>query len=473
MIKNHEADIDKVITLDLVDFLNDDLGNYAFYKVLTQIPHILDGLTITQRKIIHVMSKNKDKTFKTAQTYSYLLNDTKYVHGDVSVYNTTNNMAALYKNNINLLTPKSNFGNRTIPSASAPRYTESKYSKIAQLIFNNIDSNLLIPQIFENEEIEPYYLLPSLPLGLINGNSGIAMGYKADIFPRNPLEILNTLRSILRKETKRIDNFMVPWIPYFNGVIEKTDCPKKWIFKGIIEKVRSTKNYGFLRITEIPFKSRDRYVEKNINGLIDTGVIKSWDDACEKNQFLFDIKVPIEIYEKPHDELLELFGLVVTKVESLTFINRDDISIELKEYDSIANFFKDWISMRASFYKKRKEFILSKLEKDLMIAQNRAKFIKDIIDDNIIIKKRKKSVIEKDLGKLEYVSIDDSYDYLLNMSIWNLTSEKISELNKKIRNIKLEIKRVNELNPIDIWLDDLDNLEELIIKEIDTKTLKS
>ncbi|RUM58961.1 MAG: hypothetical protein DSY59_05095 [Persephonella sp.] len=91
----------------------------------------------------------KGKKIKTAQTYSYLLNETLYVHGEMSVYNTANNLAAKYKNNINLLTPYANFGTRTIQEAASPRYTELKFSNTGKKIFLNQDSVLMVSQIFE------------------------------------------------------------------------------------------------------------------------------------------------------------------------------------------------------------------------------------------------------------------------------------------------------------------------------------
>ena len=236
----------KIKTIKLEEFLDTDLGNYSFYKVLTQIPNLTDGIGITQRKIAYVMlSKLPDKKIKTAQSYSYLLNETNYVHGDASVYNTAENLAATYKNNINLLEPFANFGTRTIQSASSPRYTEFKLSKIAKFLFPKEDFPILETQVFEGKEIEPYFMTPILPLGLINGGAGIAMGYSSSVLGRNPVEILNILKGILKREIKEIPANIKPWLPFFKGSIEQGENSKQWIFKGVMKKkgIKRKKNF--------------------------------------------------------------------------------------------------------------------------------------------------------------------------------------------------------------------------------------
>lgn len=465
-----EDDIKRVKTLS--EFLDEDLSNYAFYQVLTQIPHSLDGMTVTQRKIAYVMGPIlKGKKIKTAQTYSYLLNETNYVHGDMSVYNTANNMAAKYKNNINILTPYADFGSRTVQEASAPRYTELKFSKISELLFPKVDFNIIENQTFEGQEIEPYYMAPVLPLALINGNSGIAMGYSSSILPRNPLEILDIISGILKKEITTINTRISPYLPYFKGTIEEGNNPTQWVFKGVISKIKSTKATGVLQIHEIPFMSREKYIEKTITPLIENGTIKSWTDDCSKNSFFFEIKVPVEIYEKSEEELLDIFGLVQTKSETLTFLDRDSDNIDILEYNNIASYLKDWIFKRIDVYRKRKQYIESKLEFEINKIQNRIRFIEMIIDDDIIIKERKKKEIESDLVRFNFDKIEDSFDYLLSMSLWNLTEDKIKENTKKLKELEKELRNFKKKTLVDLWLEDLDEIRELIEKEVQEKAL--
>jgi len=458
-------------TRTISNFLNNDLGDYAFYKVLTQLPNNLDGLTVTQRKIIWVLSKYPDKKFKTAQTYSYLLNETNYIHGDVSVYNTANNLAAKFKNNLNLITPYSNFGTRSIPRPASPRYTELKFSKLAKLIFPKIDFNLLPTQKFEGQEIEPYYMAPIIPLALINGNSGIALGYSNKVIGRHPIAVLDLLLGILKKEITNIPSQIDPWVPYFKGNIAAGNNDKQWIFKGIIKKVKKNTNTGILEIIEIPFQSRENYIEKVLSSLRESGTVISYSDSCEKNKLEFKIKVPIEVYNKSNDELLNLFGLISTQSETLTFLDRTNGKLELLEFNNMAEYLFLWIKNRAKLYTERKEFLLKQLESDLIKLENRIRFITEIVNNQLIVNKKKKSVIEKELKSTGYIQYDDNYNYLLNMPIYNLTNEKIAELQKTFRDKKKEYNLLKKTKSVDLWIDDLEKLKEELIKDVTEKEI--
>jgi len=452
------------------DFLNKDLGDYAFYKVLTQLPNSLDGLTVTQRKILWVLSKMPDKKIKTAQTYSYLLNETNYIHGDASVYNTANNLAAKFKNNLSLITPYANFGTRSIPRPSSPRYTELKFSKLAKLIFPKTDYALLPDQKFEGQLIEPYYLAPILPLALINGNSGIALGYSNKVLGRHPLHILELLLGILKKEITNIPNQIIPWLPYFKGTIESGSNDKQWIFKGVIEKGKENKNTGFLDIIEIPFHSRESYIEKVISPLREEGKIISYSDSCNKNNMAFKVKVPIEIYNLNEEELLELFGLISTHSETLTFLDRVDGKLELLEFDNMAEYLFLWIKKRAGLYSQRKELLLNQIKQELIKLENRMRFITEIVNNDLIINKKKKSILEKELKERNYQELN-GYDYLLNMPLYNLTAEKIKELEKQVKEKRKEFEELSKVHPVQLWINDLEKLKPELEKEIKEKEI--
>jgi len=455
--------------INLSDFLDNDLGNYSFYKVLTQIPELTDGMSITQRKIQYILlTKIPDKKTKTAQMYSYLLNETNYVHGDASVYNATENMAAKYKNSISLIEPFANFGTRTIQSASSPRYTELKLSKISKEIFPKDDFNILPDQEFEGKIIEPFFIAPIIPIGLINGNNGIALGYKSQILPRNPIDIFNMVKGILKKDITKLPVSIAPWYPYFKGEITQGDSPSQWVFKGILSKKKKRGSTGIIEITEVPFYSREKYILK-LNKLADLGHIKSFNDDCKKNNFYFEIRVPLDVYSKSEEELLDLFGLIVKQSETLTFIKRDDVNIELLQYSNIAEYFRDWIQDRIKLYQERKNYVIEKMEEDIKKLENRIRFIKAINSEELVIKDKKKSAIIKEMKNQEFNEIDNSFDYLLNMPLWNLTSEKIKELEKKLKEEVKKLKDYVKTSLTDLWLKDLDVIEPLIHKEVKEK----
>ena len=459
----------KVTTLK--HYLDDELKNYAVYKVMQQLPHFVDGLAQTQRKILWVLSNKKNKV-KIADIYSLIYNETKYLHGDLSAKNVANNLAAPWNNNINLIESRANFGSRTNKSAAAARYANTKYADISKFLFPEIDKNIRDKEYMEGEEIEPKFLTAVLPIALLNGFSGIAMGYSSNIVARNPVEIATIVKDLLSGKRKTVPNKFKPWLPYFNGNIEFGDNDKQFIFKGIITKGKKTSKYGNLIISELPPRyQRESYVEL-LNKLVDEDIVATWKDKCQKNNFYFEVKVPIEIYNKSVTDLSSIFGLIQKQSETLTFLMYTKDVKEIREYNSITEYLVDWIKERIKYYGARKQFILNDLKYRIQVAEMRARFIQLIIDKKLIIQKRKKDAIEIDLEKLKFIKIDDKFDYLLGMPLWNLTQEKIDELKKLIEKLKAQYAEIDKKEPRQFWLDDISLLLPILRKELKSKLKK-
>jgi DNA topoisomerase-2 len=112
------------------------------------------------------------------------------------------------------------------------------------------------------------------------------------------------------------------------------------------------------------------------------------------------------------------------------------------------------------FYQKRKDWLLNSLKDKLTQLASKYYFVKGVVDETIIVSKRKKDNIIAQLEKIEKIKkVNDSYDYLLALSIYNLTSERLEELKKQIEDGKEEYKKIKETSIQDMWLDDLKELQ--------------
>jgi DNA gyrase/topoisomerase IV subunit A len=466
--------------------------DYSVYKLIQQLPFLMDGVSQTQRKIIWTLLNKSRKKYKTADSYSLIYEYTNYLHGNASAENVWNTLAADYKNNLNLLTPKGSFGYRVIHQPASPRYTSAILSKITDKLFIENDKKIRVKQHFEGKEIEPTFLLPILPLALINGISGIAVGYSSNVIPRDPIFILNLIKGILEKKISKIPKYIPVKFPYYSGKIENGDNDKQFIFYGKIEKGKCTKRFGTLIINEVPpLYDREKMV-KIINDLIDSGKAVDFNDSCTKNNFHFEIKVPIEIYDLSIDNLIDLFKLKVKQTEVLTFIktdnelnwketgsdgasleNKDNFSKgfkkEIKIYDNTAQYLHDWIIDRLKWYHKRKTFILDNIKYHISIFEEKIRFIQAIIDKDIILEKKKKTEIINQIKTMEFIKIDGKYDYLLNMPLWSLSEEKLKEFAKNIRELKKEYRELAKKEPRELWLSELNEVEKMLILEAKNK----
>ena len=158
---------------------------YAQSSVYRAIPSFLDGLKESQRKIIYYVYKHQNQHLKVANLASAVSNAMDYKHGEVSLQEAIVKLAQDFggTNNCNLLVPDGQFGSRWNPNnAASARYIYTQASDWLKKFFKQTDEALYIYNISDDgEQIEPKFMLPIVPLFLINGALGIATGFSTKI----------------------------------------------------------------------------------------------------------------------------------------------------------------------------------------------------------------------------------------------------------------------------------------------------
>jgi DNA topoisomerase-2 len=177
-------------TITISDFLSTEYKDFSIYTIEHRaLPSLVDGFKPSQRKIIHISSnvwKNgSEKTKKIFQLSGLVADQAFYHHGSSSLDNATITMVQKFKNNLPLLEEDGIFGTLRSPYAGAPRYIGTKLSPVFYEIFK--DFSLMEYKVEEGVQIEPKFFLPIIPMLLINGQSGIAVGFSTNILNRNPI----------------------------------------------------------------------------------------------------------------------------------------------------------------------------------------------------------------------------------------------------------------------------------------------
>ena len=160
-----------------------------------------------------------------------------------------------------------------------------------------------------------------------------------------------------------------------------------------------------------------------------------------------------------NNELETLLKLTKTQSHNNMYLFNNK---SLKKYNSLNEILLDFYDIRLEFYKLRKQNCINILKNELIILEQKSKFIKDFINEKIIIIKKEIEEIDKQLENNNYIKVDNTYDYLTNMSLRSLTKNKIDELNKSINNKRYELDKLNNSTEYDLWLEDLEKLEKLI-----------
>ena len=199
---------------DSLEEYKDNMVKYAIVVIRRRaLSEIRDGLKPIQRRILWTFYKDiKSNGFVKSQKVTGAVIGSYSPHGDTSAYMAFRPMINDFQAKIPLLEQHGNFGTISGEPASAARYTEARLSKFAwDVIFNNmIDDERVIDYSpnFDGTTKEPDYLPTSVPLLLINGSSGIAVGIASDIPVHNPVEVIEVTRKLLRNP--KADFVLIP-----------------------------------------------------------------------------------------------------------------------------------------------------------------------------------------------------------------------------------------------------------------------
>ncbi len=432
------------------DFCNTDLVDYASYSTLRMIASAIDGQKNTARKIVHtILQKNIKEKIKVSQLSSKMAEFTEFLHGDAAGPIVT--LAQNYPgtNNVSLLERKGNFGTRFIPEASASRYIYTYGSKDLFKLFSAQDLNILKEQTFEGTKIEPLFYVPNLPVLLLNGaGPGMASGFKQEILPRNPKEIKEQLELKLNNKPYNI-NKLVPYFEGFNGTVTQGDESNKWNINGIINRLSSIK----VEITELPVGISLKQYISILDKLEENKVIKSYKDKSKKS-FHFEVNFAGADLKKWSDaQLLEKLKLTKKVSELYNVLDADN---RVQTFLNVQEIFDYYTQIKMEYLDKRKTYLIETLDDEIRYDFSKYIFIKNIVEDTLLINKRKKEDIVKDIEKINDILLkDNSYDYLLNMSIQSLTEERMNKLLQDIKSKKLVLDKTKKTTLEDMWLEDL------------------
>ena len=549
-------------------FINRELILFSMYDNQRSIPSVCDGLKPSERKILYgCFKKNLREEIKVAQLVGYISEHTAYKHGEQSLAGTIVAMAQNFvgSNNINLLMPNGQFGTRNKggKDCASSRYIFTELNKVTRHLFNQNDSPLMDYIFEEGQKIEPKWYLPIIPMILVNGCEGIGTGWRSQLPCFNPHEIIKSLKSKLKGKGF---TSLQPWYKGYQGeIIENKDNKGHYIVTG--QYHWDEENPKKVIITEIPIKKWTEDYKYFLQELMGIEIIsrnneennkkkgkgngrkksqdKSNNEDEEKqkkkkkeiivedirenhtyNRVCFEVTL-LDEYAKKFKQDDELFKKTFNLTSNINIKNMVLFSPEgkLKKYNSIEEILQTFYDLRLNYYVLRKEYMISLLKKEVATLSNKARFIKMVIEDEIVIKRKKRAVLVNELYELKFdtqtmlnekkqktkeeihremelqnntniedensINVNDGnnisdndenseqknkkneikpkvpikeYDYLLNMNLWSLTQEKIEELLKQKELKEKELETLEKTEVETLWDNDLDNLEEELVK---------
>jgi DNA topoisomerase-2 len=442
----------------VTDYLNQDYREYAVYVVEERaIPSVIDGFKPTQRKVIFVADKvwrnGGEKPLKIFQLAGKVASDAHYHHGDGSLNGAIVGMAQKFKNSMPVLEEIGQFGSLRSPEAGAPRYISTKLHKNFRLLY--MDFELLTSRYEEGNEIEPSYFLPIIPTVLLNGGSGIAVGFATNILNRNPLDLIDAcIKELDGKKYKE----PTPWYNGFSGECIKDPNSNSWLFRGKYE----VKNTTTLDVTELPPSMTYEKFDSHLISLEETRRLTGYDNNCKAN-VNYVLKFRREDLKSLQDaSRLDRF-LKMEEKQSENFTVLDETG-NLKIFESATQIIQYFVKFRLTYYIKRKEYLINKLNQELLLLSNKAQFIKMIIDGKLQINNVPRKQIILALATANFDEISGSYNYLLSLPIHTLTKETYEDLLGDTHSKENELEFTKKQDTTQMYRDDLQELRKALIK---------
>lgn len=486
--------------LNYSNFVNKELILFSLADNARSIPSVIDGLKPSQRKVLFACFKRKltRSEIKVVQLAGYVAEKAAYHHGEGSLQSTIVGLAQNFvgSNNVNFLVPAGQFGTRLQggKDAASSRYIFTKLAPITRAMFPEVDDPLLKFLEDDGSSIEPLWYCPVIPTVLVNGSDGIGTGWSSSVPCYNPRDLIANIRNLLDNAPIKP---MLPWYRGFNGSIVPVDNSKSFDVMGTLKK--SSTPDSFI-VEELPVRSwttpYKEFLESNIIGNSDAKApfIKDFQDNSTENKVSFTFStnpdLTAELSSSAAYKRLKLVSSITTS--NMVLFDRDG---RIRKYETPEEIIQEFFDTRFKLYEQRREFLICKLEQELLCLDNKKRFILMVIDGKLKVAKRKKSELLAELSRLNFDPIqppqkksasessdaeedkdldassgstsvlEKGYDYLLSMKLWSLTLEKVEQMSRQ-RESKAEEKSVMEnTTPKELWERDLSRLEEALSRD--------
>jgi DNA topoisomerase-2 len=500
------------------EFVDRGLIHFSIYDNERSIPNLMDGLKISLRKILYAAFKKGGlKTeIKVAQFSGYVSEHSAYHHGEASLNAAIVGMAQNFvgSNNINLLEPNGQFGGRLQggQDSASERYIFTQLNRLTRLIYRQEDDAILTYIDDDGQMVEPIYYAPAIPMILVNGSKGIGTGFSTDIMQHNPLQIIAYVRAMLASTSVADRPTIEPYFKGFKGTIRNigsaapaanaasvsatsgaatSHVAAKYLIKGTYEIVADRK----VRITELPIGTwtddykqfleklmeapavSDKDKDKGKGGASSASssapVLKEYSDMSTDTVVDITVTFHPSYPHTPKDlqaavvdadagtnKLEKLLGLFTT--QSTTNMNLFDAHEKLRKYATIYDIIEDYYVERLALYAKRKAAMLAQLTNELRVLTNRAKYIQEVLDDKLELRRQTKDVIFAKMTEhgYEHIEGDVEFKYLLKMPMDSVTDENVKHLLSERDSKRAQHKQLTDTSIQALWTRDLDELEQ-------------
>lgn len=460
-------------------FLKSNFLPYSWSYNLDRALVDVSGLKPVQRRVLWTMFENNLSPNSSRKKVASLAGAVLryHPHGDASVAEALKNLAKPYIFRVPLVDGKGNYGSPGT-QASAGRYLEARLNKAAWINIEDVSEEAvrMVPS-YDNDSVEPVKIPVKWPVAVVNGGSGMAIGYAANIPSHNPTEIMKAC--IALAENPEIDEKKFLKIikgPDFNmgGTITSREGVEEYLTTGkgsfkiranyeVTEKPRKAFRIEFY---EIPFGTSPEGILQDIQKAIDSkGLFKELASFKDLSDLKHSIRIVVETKTGVNEKKIiqELFKN--TSLEKSFSANMTTLVDNRPELSGIKVLLEDFLNFRRECIKNKSAYQLKKKSARLNLLEGLFKVLVDIDKAIAIIRGAEdSSVASQELMSVFGVNKEQA-DYILSLQLRRLTKMDSLQLKKEKEAIEQTVEYLNDL------LSNDETLKDFLIKELN-ETMK-
>ncbi|MEN6464402.1 MAG: DNA gyrase subunit A [Syntrophaceae bacterium] len=451
----------KNIPVNIEDEMKKSYMDYAMSVIIGRaIPDVRDGLKPVHRRVLFAMSEmgnNWNKAYKKSARIVGDIIGKYHPHGDSAAYDTIVRMAQDFSMRYPLIDGQGNFGSIDGDPPAAMRYTEIRMARISEELLSDLDKDTVdFAPNYDNSLTEPTVLPSRLPLLLLNGSAGIAVGVATNIPPHNLTEIIDGTVALIKNPAITIDELM--------GYVQGPDFPTAGFIngrEGIVSAYRTGRGVIRVRarasiernarndkesivITELPYQVNKANLIEKISDLVKEKRITSISDLRDESdrdgiRVVIDLKrdeIPAitlnQLYK--FTQMESTFGIIMLAIDS-----GQPRVLNLKEILGKFLDFRKEVVTRRTIFELNKASERAHILEGLLIALNR-------IDEIIALIKASANPQEAQAGLCSRFGLSEvQAKSILEMRLQRLTALERNKIEDEYREITALIARLKAI----------------------------
>ena len=435
--------------------------NYSMSVIVSRaLPDVRDGLKPVHRRILYAMNELglvPGRAYKKSATVVGDVLGKYHPHGDQSVYDAMVRMVQDFSLRYPLVDGQGNFGSVDGDPAAAYRYTESRLTRVAISMLEDIDKNTVDFQPNFDDRLQEPTVLPSrLPNLLVNGSSGIAVGMATNIPPHNLIEVAKAVELLvddpettidaLRKVVKGPDFPTGAYIYGRQGIKDAYETGRGRVVmraRAQIEEKESTGKSQIV-ITEIPYQVNKENLVKSIAELVNEKKIDGIadvNDESDKEGMRIVVKlkrdaIPNVVLNQlyKHTTMQSTFGVIMLALDNGT-----------PKIMNLKTILERFIEHRHNVIVRRTQFDLDAAQAREHILEG-LKIAVDNIDEVIKIIRGSDDTPQADARLRKRFGLSEKQtDAILNMRLAKLTGLEIEKLEAELAEVRATIKELKSI----------------------------